>query len=175
MLLRRMPRLAALLDVLLVRRLELERLRAVVASERPIVGMRRQVVLQAGHLAKRLVADVAAERLVARVYPHVLAQDVLRLERLLADVARVLRARAAHDQADAVRGGRGAAPAALAQFGRELDVVRRVVAVLVVVERWLGLLSAAAAALSRLEQLAVLVRCSSVRGSIGGDFVVGAE
>ena len=102
MLLRRMPRLA-LLNMLLVRRLELERLRAVLAPERPVIGMRRQMILQAGHLTKRLVAYVAAERLVTRVNSHMLTQDILRLERFFTNIARVLRARAAHGQASAVR------------------------------------------------------------------------
>jgi hypothetical protein len=75
--------------VLLERRLQLERLGTVFAAVWPLVRMRRQVVLEAGHLAKGLRAYRAHERLVARVNAQVLPQNVLGLERLVAYLARV--------------------------------------------------------------------------------------
>ncbi len=82
--------LRTVFDVLLERRLQLERLGTPVALEGPIVRVCRLVVLEAGHLTEGLVAQVAHERLVARVYAHVLPQYVLGLEGLLANVTRVL-------------------------------------------------------------------------------------
>lgn len=79
-----------LFDMLLEWRFQLEGLGADFAPVGPGVGMRGQMVLEAGHLAEGLGADVAYEGLVASVDAHVLAQDVLGLEGLLADFAGVL-------------------------------------------------------------------------------------
>ena len=101
------PRLT-LFDVLLEWRLRLEGLGADLAPVGSGIGMRGQMVLEAGHLAEGLGADVAHEGLVAGVDAHVLAQDVLGLDGLVADFAGVLGAAAAAVDAAEVAAVQGA-------------------------------------------------------------------